>query len=43
MVCKKTFGELYQRTLEKEEIIKRLVVMWERGWINLNRSVRKLQ
>lgn len=47
MVSKKTFGELYQRTLEKEEIIKKLgynlVVMWERDWINLNRSVRKLQ
>lgn len=47
MVSKKTFGELYQLTLKKEEVIKKLgynlVVMWERDWINLNRSVQKLQ
>jgi hypothetical protein len=47
MVSKKTFGELYQKTLEKEEIIRKLgynlVVMWEKDWINLNRSIRKLQ
>lgn len=47
IVSKKTFGELYQNTLEKEEVIKKLgynlVVMWERDWINLNRSILKLQ
>lgn len=36
--CKKTFGELYQRTVEKENVIKcagyKLVTMWESDWID---------
>ena len=43
----KTFGELYQNTLKKEQLIKdlgyNLVVMWESDWIKLNRSIKILQ
>ena len=44
---KKTFGELYDRTIVKENRIKELgynlVVMWEYDWSRLNRCVRKVQ
>jgi hypothetical protein len=47
MVSKKTFGELYQRTLEKEEIIRKLgynlVTMWENDWNKINNSIKILQ
>jgi ribosomal protein L36 len=40
-ICKKTHGELYQKTLEKEQKIKELgynlVVMWESDWIRKNK------
>ena len=44
---KKTFGELYEQTLKRENEIRTLgynvVVMWESDWLRLNRCVRKLQ
>ena len=46
-VSKKTFGELYQNTLNKEKIIKNmgynLVVMWEYDWNKINKSIKILQ
>ena len=42
-----TFGELYQKTLEREQIIREmgfnLVVMWESDWNKINNSIRTLQ
>ena len=41
------FGELYKRTLEREQLIKKLgfnlVTMWEYDWNKLNKSIRTLQ
>jgi G:T-mismatch repair DNA endonuclease (very short patch repair protein) len=41
------FGELYHKTLEREELIKKLgyklIVMWEQDWNNINRSIQILQ
>ena len=43
----KTYGELYQNTLEREQQIKdfgyNLVVMWEHDWNKINKSIRVLQ
>ena len=43
----KTYGELYQKTLEREQLIKNLgynlVVMWEYDWKKINKSIRTLQ
>ena len=43
----KTFGELYQKTLEREQLIKELgynlVIIWENDWNKLNKSIRTLQ
>ena len=45
--CKKTYGELYEQTLKKEQKIKdlgyNLVTMWEYDWNQINRSIKKLQ
>jgi hypothetical protein len=42
-----TFGELYERTIEKENVIKmlgyNLVVMWESKWNKINKSIKILQ
>ena len=42
-----TFGELYKKTLEKEEQIKNLgynlVVIWESDWNKINKSIKTLQ
>jgi hypothetical protein len=42
-----TFGELYQKTLEREQLIRylgyNLVVMWEHDWNKLNKFIRTLQ
>ncbi len=42
-----TFGELYQKTLEKEENIKamgfNLITIWENDWDKINKSIRILQ
>ena len=42
-----TFGDLYQKTLEREQQIKdlcyNLVVMWEYDWNIINKSIKKLQ
>jgi hypothetical protein len=42
-----TFGELYQKTLEREQLIRdmgfNLVVMWESDWNKINNSIRTLQ
>ena len=42
-----TFGELYQKTLERNEFIKQqgynLVIIWEDEWKALNRAVRVIQ
>ena len=44
---KKTFGELYEQTMKRENEIRalgyNLVVMWESDWLRLNRCVRKVQ
>jgi len=43
----KTFGELYKKTLEREQKIKdlgyNLVVMWEYNWLNLIKYVKLIQ
>jgi hypothetical protein len=43
----KNYGELYQKTLEREQQIKNmgynLVVMWEYDWNNINKSIKILQ
>ena len=43
----KSFGELYQNTLQREKLIKdmgfNLVVMWENDWRVINNSIRTLQ
>ena len=42
-----TFGELYQNTLNKEQIIRdmgfNLITIWESDWIKLNKCVKILQ
>lgn len=42
-----THGELYQKTLKKEEDIRRLgynlVTMWESDWMRINNIIRKFQ
>ena len=42
-----THGELYQKTLKKEEDIRRLgynlVTMWESDWMRITNSIRKFQ
>jgi hypothetical protein len=42
-----TFGELYQKTLDKEILIKsmgyNLVTIWESDWIRLNKFVKQIQ
>ena len=42
-----TYGELYQKTIKRETLIKdlgyNLVVMWERDWLRLNRAVSTIQ
>ena len=44
---KKTFGEIYQKTLEREQQIRdlgyNLVIMWEHDWNKINKSIRVLQ
>ena len=46
-VSNKTFGELYEKTIEKEQMIKNLgynlVVMWEYDWNKINKSIKILQ
>ena len=46
-VCNKTFKELYENTLKKEQTIKdlgyNLVVIWESDWNKINTSIKKLQ
>ena len=43
----KNYGELYQKTLKREQLIKdlgyNLVVMWEHDWKKINQSIRTLQ
>ena len=43
----KNYGELYQKTLDKENLIKdlgyNLVVMWEYDWNKINKSIKVLQ
>ena len=43
----KTFGELYETTLKREQLIKdmgfNLITMWESDWIKLNKCIRILQ
>jgi hypothetical protein len=43
----KTFGELYQKTIEREKRIVslgfKLVTIWETDWLNLNKFVKMLQ
>jgi hypothetical protein len=45
--CNKTYGELYKKTIRKENIIKKLgfhlEVMWENDWNKINKSISKLQ
>ena len=46
-ICKKTFGELYQKTLQREQLIKdlgyNLIVIWEYDWVHINKSIKILQ
>ena len=46
-VCKTTFGELYKKTVLKEEKIKelgyKLIVMWEDKWKNFINIIKKIQ
>jgi hypothetical protein len=46
-ITKCTYGELYQKTLEREQQIRdfgyNLVVMWEHDWNKINKSIRTLQ
>ena len=46
-LCKLTHGELYQKTLEKEQKIKELgynlVIIWESDWKKINKSISILQ
>lgn len=46
-ISKKTFGELYQKTLEREQQIRdlgfNLITIWESDWIKLNKCVKLLQ
>jgi len=43
----KNYGELYQKTLEREQQIKdfgyNLVVMWESDWNKINKSIKTIQ
>ena len=43
----KTFGELYQNTIKREEMIKKLgynlIVMWEYDWNKINKSIKNIQ
>jgi predicted nucleic-acid-binding Zn-ribbon protein len=47
VMVKKTFGELYQKTIEREQRIIdlgfKLVTIWETEWLNLNKFVKILQ
>jgi hypothetical protein len=46
-ITKKTYGELYQKTLRREKRIRDLgynyVIIWEKDWKNLLKSVKKIQ
>ena len=46
-ITKTTFGELYNKTLEREEIIKNegfnLITIWENDWKKINKSMKILQ
>jgi hypothetical protein len=46
-LCKKTYGELYKKTILKEQKIKKLgfklIVMWESDWNYINKCIKKLQ
>jgi hypothetical protein len=43
----KNYGELYKKTLEREQLIRdlgyNLVIMWEHDWNNINKSIKILQ
>ena len=45
--CNMTHGELYDKTLKKEQIIKdlgyNLITIWESDWIKINKSIKKIQ
>ena len=45
--CNITHGELHEKTLKKEQIIKdlgyNLITMWESDWKNINKSIKILQ
>jgi hypothetical protein len=47
IVTKKTYGELYQNTIEREKQIKdlgyNLVVIWESDWSKINKSIKTIQ
>ena len=42
-----SFGEIYQNTLQREQLIRdlgyNLVVMWEHDWKTINKSIKILQ
>jgi hypothetical protein len=46
-ISHKTFGELYQKTMEREQEIRdmgfNLVIMWESNWNKINKSIRTIQ
>ena len=47
IVTNKTYGELYQNTIEREKQIKdpgyNLVVIWESDWSKINKSIKTIQ
>jgi len=46
-VCKRTMGELYNRTIEKENMIRKLgyklTIIWEDEWHKIRESILKIQ
>ena len=47
MIANKTHGEVYAKTLAREQLIRnngfKLVVMWEQSWVKGLKAVKKLQ
>ena len=46
-ITNKTYGELYQKTIKREQEIRdmgfNLVVIWESDWNKINNSIRSIQ
>jgi hypothetical protein len=46
-ICKKTYGKLYNETIDREQEIKDLgynvITIWEYNWNNINKAIKTLQ